>query len=163
VNVVLDASSIINLINGSVFKEILDLSDFDYSTCPLVVGECVGDYGSEVSKLLDSNRIVLLDESSVSVRTFVDLLARFNLGDGETECLCFCLTSDFTFCSDDRKARNVGESLLGSDRVTGSLGLIKRAVEDMLLTPSEAEDAYREMRRRGGFLPDVPRGFFEAG
>jgi hypothetical protein len=49
---------------------------------------------------------------------------------------------------------------LGDGRVIGTLGLLLRAVELQKLTPEQAWAAYEQMRRRGGFLPDVKSEVF---
>jgi len=44
---------------------------------------------------------------------------------------------------------------IGPTRVTGSLGLLVRAVSARLLAPDVALAAYEQMRVRGGFLPEL--------
>ncbi|ALN82612.1 hypothetical protein LA76x_4504 [Lysobacter antibioticus] len=40
------------------------------------------------------------------------------------------------------------------------MGLLRRAVEQELIAEAEAWEAYRLMRERGGFLPDLAADYF---
>ncbi|HVA41371.1 MAG TPA: hypothetical protein VNF49_11950, partial [Candidatus Binataceae bacterium] len=88
---------------------------------------------------------------------------RYELGAGETECLAFASVQPLLVCCDDRRARSMITRELGQGRVTGSLGLLVRAVELVALTSDQASAAYELMRKRGGFLPDVPAATFSPG
>jgi predicted nucleic acid-binding protein len=64
-------------------------------------------------------------------------------------------------CTDDKKARTVAKSIVGADRVIGSIGLLKQAVTCGLLSPDEAYMAYKKMVAAGGFLPEIQLDYFQ--
>ena len=59
-------------------------------------------------------------------------------------------------------ARRRATELLGADRVSGTLGLLKEAVAESLMTKTAAFAAYEQMRAAGGFLPQISIGFFDS-
>jgi predicted nucleic acid-binding protein len=63
-------------------------------------------------------------------------------------------------CTDDRRARQVTEKWLGSGRLTGTLGLLKRCVSMGLLNAADAFAAYNQMVDMGAFLPEIEPEFF---
>jgi predicted nucleic acid-binding protein len=98
---------------------------------------------------------MVLDDSDLPAASFLDLLDQFGLGAGETECLAFAKIGDHIVCCDDRRARKMIAGELGQKRVIGSLSLLVRAVNCNLLTIEAAFGAYEQMRRFGGFLPEI--------
>lgn len=93
----------------------------------------------------------------MSAVTFIALLEKYRLGDGETECLAFALSSTDVICCDDGRARRVMTQEIGTGRVTGSLGLLISIAADGLLAVDAAVDAYQTMIDTGGFLPNHSR------
>jgi predicted nucleic acid-binding protein len=126
----------------------------------LVYSECSPDFDAKIRGALGSSKLTLLDDNEATSSVFLDLLERFGLGDGETECLAFSVGTDFGVCSDDRKARQISESIIGKEKVTGSLGLLREAVHLGLVTADEAFQTYIKMKTAGGFLPDINLAFF---
>ncbi len=113
----------------------------------------------EVSVKSGEGQTVINDEE-VTASNFLALLQQYSLGDGETESLTFSQSLGYMICTDDKRARLVSAELLGNGRVIGSLGLLKRAVQQQLLTASEAFNAYQKMKTAGGFLPEIDLSFF---
>lgn len=110
--------------------------------------------------VLAQTNLHFLDDTEATSTVFLELLERFGLGDGETECLAFSVGADFGVCSDDRKARQICQSVIGKEKVMGSLGLLREAVHLGLVTADEAFQAYIKMKAAGGFLPDINLAFF---
>lgn len=129
----------------------------------MVLQECSNnqDTAAALDNSIKHANIELLDDSQISGTVFLQLLETFRLGEGETECLAFALLSEVMICCDDSKARTVIASRIGQGRVTGSLGLIRAAVKERLLTIDDAWRGYNNMKSAGGFLPVVETRFFE--
>jgi len=103
----------------------------------------------------------LLDDSEIPGELYLEYLSEFELGDGETECLAVCeVKSDFAVCTDDRKARQVAQTLFGAERVMGSIRVLRWCVESGSIDCGTAFELLRGMKASGGFLPDVERQFF---
>ena len=102
-------------------------------------------------------------------RTSVDIdavdLANFvsneNLGLGESSAILECLRGGGHFVCDDRKARGVGTRLLGPDRVTGSIGLLKQLVGLGSISAAEACEFNMMIRETGGFVPMMDLGYWD--
>lgn len=154
--VIFDACSLINLTNGQVLPPVLRLGS--YVVGPIVSTEI--DL-QQVEKAVCDGQISRLDDSHVSADQFLSLVEEHHLGDGESECIAAAIHLGYTVCTDDGKARTVAAKLLGSSRLTGSLGLLRNAVLGGFLPRETADVAYRKMLVAGGFLPQLPARFFE--
>jgi predicted nucleic acid-binding protein len=128
---------------------------------PLVVGECEPTCAAELLSLQGRGAIRFVDAEEVSSEFFLSLLDEHDLGEGETECLALLLSSGYSFCCDDGKARTVGIALTDESQVMGSIRLLKLAVDAGLCASEEAFQYYQRMKDAGGFLPDVAPGWFE--
>jgi predicted nucleic acid-binding protein len=162
VNLILDTCSIINLTNGKVFRLILRLSTYFFFVGPQTIGECEDTIRQTILECASAGELTILQDENISSAIFLELIDRYRLGDGETECLTFAKVFGYGICSDDRKARRVASDVIGADGVTGSLGLLKLAVDQELITPQRAFEAYQQMKFLGAFLPDIQRDFFES-
>jgi predicted nucleic acid-binding protein len=89
--------------------------------------------------------------------SFGQLLDKFSLGLGETECIAFSLQDQFVTSCDDAVARRVIAAEFGAKRLTGTLGLLVLAVRDKIVTEDHAFECYRQMRALGGFLPSLSK------
>jgi len=123
----------------------------------MVRGEC-GHPTLEAA--IASGKLRSLDDSSLPAGRFLALLARYRLGDGETECLVFGEAHQLIVVTDDAAARRAVENLLGAGKLTGSLGLLRRAVVAGLINHVDAMARYERMKATGGFLPDITVDFF---
>ena len=161
VDLITDASSIINLSNAGALDLVTALPDVTICVSPLVVGECEPTCAAELLAHQKRGTIRFVDADEIASETFLSLLGEHELGEGETECLALLLNGDYNFCCDDGKARSVGIALSDESHVMGSIRLLKRAVEAQLCTPEEAFQYYRQMKDAGGFLPDVSAEWFK--
>jgi predicted nucleic acid-binding protein len=147
-----DAGSVINLANGRVLDLLASTDGYDGYAGQIVVGEC-GALEASLLRLEASGRFRLLPDLEISASDFAAVLRRHNLGAGEAECLLHALGADFVVSCDDRRARRVLGEELGSNRVTGSIGLLIRGVGAGLLSVGDAYASYLAMRACGGYLP----------
>ncbi|MFI4941402.1 MAG: hypothetical protein ACHP7O_13820 [Burkholderiales bacterium] len=99
--------------------------------------------------------ITLIDPADISALQYLSLLAEHELGEGETECITFATMQEIIVATDDARARKVILSLLGKERLTGSLGLLLRCISSGRIVIQDAQNAYDEMRRAGAFLPNI--------
>jgi predicted nucleic acid-binding protein len=157
---VTDACSLINIHNADGLTVVSGLEEFSIVVPPLVLEECNEDCARKIRDLAVANAIEILDDNEVTAELFSELSAAHGLGDGETECLSFCMLTDWHFCCDDRKARRCGNLLLGDQRVIGSLRLLRECVNTKLILCDQANSMYVRMVRHGGFLPTVAQEFF---
>jgi predicted nucleic acid-binding protein len=157
---VVDACALINLFNGHALELVLALDEHTFAVGPIVLGECAGELRPVLEHHIARAALQLLDDDLVPVGSFAALLARFRLGDGETECLAFAELAGLDVCTDDGAARKAVRELLGEDRLTGSLGLLRTAVGLQRLAAAEAYARYLEMVAAGGFLPVASQAFF---
>lgn len=159
----LDACTIVFLTNGEVLDTILKLAGRTWLVGQIVSDECrhKGQVIPKLQQAIDDGRITVLDGSDINAADFLNLLDKYKLGDGETECLTYAISNGHIICTDDKKARNIITNLLGQDKVIGSLGLLKEAVQESLLTSVEAMQVYHLMIARGAFLPSIPLDFFD--
>lgn len=159
-DVITDASSIINLSNAGALDVVTALPHVRLCVSPLVVGECEPTCAAELLEHKNNGTIHFVDPNDISSERFLELLDAHELGEGETECLSLLLDGDFTFCCDDNKARQVGAALTTPENVIGSLRLLKWAVSSQLCTAELAFDYYQRMKDAGGFLPEIAVDWF---
>lgn len=158
--IILDACSIINLVNATGLEACAGLERCELYVGPIVFGECSEGSAQELISLINSGRILQLPDDEIPIDTFLDMLAEHNLGEGETECIAGASISDFIVCSDDGRARYIGRTLLGQNRVIGSARLLKWCVEEDILICTEASSHFSIMKDMGGFLPTLADAFF---
>lgn len=160
---IIDASSIINLLNADALRTVCHLRKCRLWLTPMVVGECGPTHAAELLALQQEGLCNFVDEIDVPAELFLELLAEHELGDGETESIAVCRSNGFALCCDDRKARQLGGRILGEENVAGSLRLLRHCVEERLLECVEAFRLFNVMREQGGFLPDTSKDHFCAG
>jgi predicted nucleic acid-binding protein len=160
VEIVIDASSVINLSNAHALELVARLDNCTIWLPPLVLGECHSECVAELLRLKNEHVIHFVEPDSIPAESYLELLSQHELGEGETECLAICLAQPHTFCCDDRRARAVGALLLGEDRVVGTLRLLKWSVSAARITDDEAFALYEAMKAAGGFLPEVTGSWF---
>jgi len=162
VDLITDASSIINLANAAALDTVTALPNVVICVSPLVAGECGPTCAAELLAFQEQGKIRFIDPDEVSSERFLALLDEHELGEGETECLALLLDGDYVFCCDDGKARRIGTALTNEGQVVGSIRLLKWAVEAGLCTAEAAFDYYQLMKDAGGFLPDVTLEWFQS-
>ncbi|MDB5157114.1 MAG: hypothetical protein JWR50_1821 [Mucilaginibacter sp.] len=153
-DVVLDTSSIINLINGSVLDRIVKLPNNKFFIGEQLLNKEILD---EVQKIIVEALIVkkkiTVIPSTITLSTVVDLQSKFRLGLGEIECIALCKINDKAICTDDLKARTIASKEIGEINVLGSLSLLKESVKAGVLNCNDALGSYHLMIEKGGFLP----------
>jgi hypothetical protein len=161
-NLILDASSTINLHRGGVFEVVLGLTSFAFvfRLGYIVRGEC-GDLQEFLDGFVTDGRLVMLPDDTLTPQEFANILNLYELGSGESECIALAHHQGLTVCTDDKAARRAAIRHLGEDRVVGSLRLIRECVCKRLLTVQNACIAYETMKARGAFLPPIPSAYFE--
>jgi len=153
---IIDACSIMNLSNGMVLDIIMSLDNSDYYISNSVIRESKS-VENEVKVLLKNRILKSIDDNSISANQFLINKQKYNLGDGETECITYALENECVFICDDLAARNLSKKLIGVNRVTGSIGLLRECVSNNLLTREEAYASYIMMKQRGGYLPNMSK------
>ncbi len=157
--IILDASAIINLINGGILDVILTLPDYKFAVGPQVLDECTQNR----SAVRGMKVLFFLSDEDIPASLYFALLDQYQLGLGETECLAIASSHGGEVCTDDRKARKMCGAVLGPERVFGSARLMREAVAAKVLSTEDAINAYRKMRAAGAFLPAIPDTYFFTG
>ncbi|WP_420578352.1 hypothetical protein [Ekhidna sp.] len=160
-DVILDNCSLINIINGDILEEVLNLEGINFHIGPIVYDEFT-QYkdGSILDEMISKGLLSRVGEDVVTIEEYRSMLDKYGLGDGETECLCISRKFGYRMASDDKKARSSGIKEIGRNRVIGSIFLLKRLVEKNVFNCSEAFERYVFMKVSGGFLPDYKKDEF---
>ena len=148
-----------SLAESGCLDVILSLDQFFIG--PLALAEC-GDCSAGLSDTIDSGTLIALEVGDIPTARFLELLSEFRLGDGETEGMVVAERLGLCMATDDRKARKSARLILGPGRVTGSIGLLGRAVSREALAPADANEFYGRMVRAGSFLPKIDESFFQS-
>jgi len=159
--IILDASSVINLAAGRVLQKILAAPECAFSVGAVVHSE-LGNLRDTIDQLTQNGLICRMSGIDVSAAELRQKQLQHGIGPGEAECIIQAGRRPLIVCTDDRRARKIAEKVLGRTLVTGSIGLLKDAVQVGALTESEAWNAYTTMKAAGAFLPTLPVGFFSA-
>ena len=160
-DLIIDASSIINLANGNQLTTACQLQGYQFWLSPNVLNECGPRNAGVLSALLGDKRIRKFNADLIDADEYLTLLAQYELGAGETECIVICRRNNIDLCCDDGRARRIASELIGEDRVVGSLRVLKWCVGEGLITAEAAFDCYQHMKTAGGFLPSVELRWFE--
>lgn len=152
--VVLDASTLINLANGETLGAILSLPGRRFLVSGAVRDES-RSIATAIKEAVASGKLELVDDALITLRAFTEAKRALQLGDGETECILAAEQIGCSIACDDRAARDASIARLGQARLTGSIGLLRLARQEGLLTRAAAFASYELMRQRGGYLPNV--------
>jgi len=160
-NIMVDSSSLINVIKGNCVDQICQLKDMKYYIGNIVIRECsVDEYEKRVINGLIKNGKLISANHNVPLKEFLKIKNNFKIGNGESESIALCNELGFSLLCDDRKARECGKKILGKEKVFGSLYLLKRCVDESMMECTQANNFYREMESKGGFLPDLEKTYF---
>src|SRR6185437_15272296 len=153
-DIVLDSSSIINLINGDCIDKILSLDTHKFFIGDQILEQEILDdlQKTILEAFIAMNKIVLL-KALVTVSDIITHQKKHKLGLGETEGMVICKATGYTLCSDDLKGRTCSELELSKKRVVGTLFLLRECVLDQIIECREAVASYNLMIKKGGFLP----------
>lgn len=157
--VILDASTLVNLANGEVLSIILSIPGIRFQVSQVVKGESKS-VAAAVDAAISTKMLSLVDDLKISANEFSEAKKQMNLDDGETECILAARALDCTIACDDRAARTIICSSFGTSRLTGSIGLLRLAINVGLLSSEAAFAAYALMRERGGYLPNLAKADF---
>lgn len=158
--IIIDASTLINLVNGEVLPHVFHLPGTRFLISGMVIDESK-TIASVVKGAIDAGFLDLVDGDLISMSDFIKAKAELNLGDGETECILAAQAIPCHFACDDKAARNCAKNRLHSDNVIGSIGLLQMTVKSAVLGPDEAMTAYTKMIEHGGYLPSLPFDHFD--
>lgn len=136
------------------------MSQHDFWVGPIVLGECSGACAANMWALAPIDAVHRLDESEIDGERFLELLAEYGLGPGETECLAVAEKMGFAICTDDGLARRAALQLLGSNRLIGTARILRWSVQYQIMPCTEAADKFEVMKQEGGYLPVLDNGFF---
>lgn len=159
--IILDASTLINLVNGGVLSHAFRLPGVRFLISEMVVDEARTIAGV-VNEAVAAGLLELVDGDMITMSAFTRAKNEMNLGDGETECILAAELVPSDFACDDWTARTFARNRLGHSRVTGSIGLLQQAVKASILLPEDASAAYKLMIACGGYLPRLEDDHFEA-
>ena len=150
---IIDACALINLIRSGGAEKILSSITLEVWFEGLVDDEIVTDRPM-LESLLDAGLIHRFDGSSLSATAVGEVASSHEIGVGEAECLTICIESGELLISDDRRARTVGQMLLGGENVTGFIGLLCQCIDSGAISSMEAAIWLANAQNAGGFLPD---------
>ena len=125
-----------------------------------VVGPLVESESMTIAQILaqhfSSGKLVRLRNEDLDAVAFLELVDKYGLGEGETECLAHALaSSDLIVCTDDRKARGIVTALIGRPRLTGTIGLLLRCFRSGAIEGEELLRSHKMMVEAGAFLPRI--------
>jgi predicted nucleic acid-binding protein len=104
--------------------------------------------------------VTFVNDDAVDADRYLALLEAHRLGAGETECIAVAAAENYAVCCDDRRAREAAAGAIGESRVVGSLRILKWCVECFVIDCGAAFTAFQTMRKKGGFIPEVPQSYF---
>lgn len=153
--IVVDTCSLLNWVNGGAFDAIVSLPVTLYVVGPLVESEST-TIAQTLAQHFGSGKLVRLRNEDLDAVAFLELIDKYGLGEGETECLAHALvSSDLIVCTDDRKARGVVTALIGQPRLTGTIGLLLRCFRNGAIKTEELLRSHEMMVEAGAFLPKI--------
>jgi len=160
--IVLDACSLINLMNSDRLETVLNLANTKYYISQAVYNEVakITSQKTEVDKYITDGKLNVWKQN-INVGLLAHLFDTYGLGDGETESTAICKENNFLLCCDDKKARTAAQKEITDAHLMGSLRLLKHAVIENIIKCTEAQVSYIEMVVKGGFLPkNVENDYF---
>ncbi len=160
--VVLDASTLINLVNGEVLGKVLRIPTVHYLVSGVVRGESKS-ISAAIDVAVESGLLGLVDDELITIAEFRKAKREMKLDDGETECILAAKALGCAIGCDDGAARACAERTLGPGMLTGSIGLLRKAIEAGLMSYEEAFASFSLMKTRGGYLPELGLDDFKVG
>src|ERR1700756_5012732 len=125
---------------------VLGLEECVFFLGPLVRSEVV-QLKAFLDERITDGRITMSPDDDLTLDEVADFADQNNLGAGESECILLGLRRrDLSVCSDDGRARRIGEATLTPQRVLGTVDLLKLCVQQGLLTAQDAFTGYELMR-----------------
>jgi predicted nucleic acid-binding protein len=149
---IIDACALINILNCSVW-EIFGIH-FSKDICfqGLVEDEC-SSVQDKLEYLVNRGSLIKFDGSLVTAKEVAEMATSFAIGMGESECLAIAKKFNYSFISDDKRARNAARQAIPEALTTGSIGMLCTLVDSGRISRNAAEQALVEIRARGGHVP----------
>ncbi|OLL29454.1 hypothetical protein BTH42_22245 [Burkholderia sp. SRS-W-2-2016] len=152
--VILDASTLINLANGEVLATVVRMPDVRFCISEAVRKESK-TVSREIEAAVNRGEVEWVDADCIDADEYETALATWGLGAGETECFLAALKLQCEVACDDGAARKTILRHSQTIRLTGSIGLLRMAIHGSHLSREDAFTAYKLMKVRGGFLPEI--------
>jgi predicted nucleic acid-binding protein len=109
--------------------------------------------GASVRQLMDG-RVQVADTRGAELRTFVTYTEK--LGDGEAAALALAIHRGWTLCSDDKLVRRLAENRRPPVALSGTVGLLKLAIEDGKISREQGVIWLQKMKDCGYYCPIRP-------
>lgn len=137
--VIADANILINFFRINVLYLLENLPKRQFAITPAVYEEILPGRGRErIDEAVHKGAIkVYRMESIHALRNFYGYIER--LGIGEASCLALAKDRGWSLATDDRQCRLLAAKEIGGARITGTVDLIKEAIESGLLSIAEAD------------------------
>ena len=160
-DIILDACSIINLINAGLLQRVVALASIEFHVGEMLLeDEILNDVQKiKVNTLVSDGKISVI-ETTVPMSEFIKLKEKYNLGNGEVECIVLCKSLRYYISTDDLKARKSAIAELGKNAVKGTLFLIRELVINNYISCEDAMIAYKSMITKGAFLQALDEDYF---
>lgn len=104
-----------------------------------------------VADCLDAGTFSLCELEPPEMPKWIELSAR--LGAGEAATIAAALRRGWSVALDDRTARRYATKELGANRVTGTIGILRNAIEIACLSRGEAQQHLDAMIKNGYWSP----------
>lgn len=158
--VILDASTLINLANGEVFRAVISLPSRSFLVNEIVLQES-RTVARAIQAAIKRGHIAWVDSNLIDVEEYQEALRLWCLGPGETECFLAARVLGCLVACDDGAACKVIRKNVPAIGLTGSIGLLREAMAEGILSAEQAYNSYQLMRTRGGYLPSLRLSDFE--
>jgi predicted nucleic acid-binding protein len=137
--IIADANILINFIRINALYLLENLPEKKFGITPAVYEEILPGRGRErVDEAIQKGAIkVYRVESSQALALFYRYTETFGIG--EASCLALAKEQGWILATDDRQCRNLAAKEIGKSRITGTVDLIRDAIETALLTITEAD------------------------
>jgi predicted nucleic acid-binding protein len=107
-------------------------------------------FQSRTKQIIDTGQwIFIANCNQQEFKIFNDLRKRIDLG--EASCLAIAKERGWIFLTDDDKARRIAKQL--GVRLSGTIGVLVTAIEDKIISKSEAEKIHQDMMDNGYHSP----------
>ena len=150
---IIDACALINILNSRVWEVFGAHFSKDICFQGLVEDEC-SSVQDKLEHLVNRGALIRFDGSRVTAKEVAEMATSFAIGMGESECLAIAKKFNYSFISDDKRARNAAHQAIPGAMVTGSIGILCALVDNSRISHNAARQALAEIRARGGHIPN---------
>lgn len=159
--IIIDSSTLINLINGETLMQVSLIPSLSLLICDNILEyEILNPVQKIYVETLIAASNLSLFKSDVTLTEFSILKSKYDLGFGETECIAICKKHGFVIACDDNKARKCAIKEISHSRVIGSLYLIREAVRANIISAEKAKEIFMLIKTKGGFIPNISLTYF---